>query len=684
MQILSFAHLSASVGQHAGVNEPGEGGIAHTHRLGRWRPAPHQLAVAGIGGLALLSYTWNLGSTGYATYYSAAARSMASSWRAFWFGSFDPGAHITLDKLSGFLIPQALSARIFGFHPWALALPQAIEGVVTVLAVYLIGRRWRGIAVGLLGAVAATVTPVFASMFGHVMEDGLLTMCLALAVVCWQSALRRFRIRSVVFAGLWVGLGFQAKMLSAWVLLPPLVIGLLLVAGWTRRRRLWSAAALTATAVASSLAWLSVIQLIPAGRRPVVDGTSNNNMFAMVFGYNGINRLSPHFIGGVLSGNPAKGRTPVLALATRARKHLPAHLVPNGLEHAKLVLPYYASQIGWLYPAAAVGLVLELGVLVRLHRLRGDEPALDDPVAAATDAGFAAAEVTTLALLGWLVLAAALLTVSRVPHVAYLATIGVQLALFAAAGLAALARRYRADVAVLALPALVLVSAAWAGYVIWRGDAAPPALGWVVVCSAAVVTAFCLLGRRKFGRIAVALALVSVLLAPAAWTSYVFDRATSGNAGEAYAGPRPGSHTAFRLSHPFRAVADPAPSNSQQAFLQYLADQHARGSTVLTDNWTIAAGYLLVTRLNVLSMGGFSGRAPTPSLAQVQRLIDSGRIKFALLTKGYPAHNVSSSLVGQNDIWVRSHCSLRSQFDLVDRYSSPPRPIQVYRCGSAT
>jgi len=31
-----------------------------------------------------------------------------------------------------------------------------------------------------------------------------------------------------VWAGVWVGLGFQAKMLAAWVILPALVIGLLL------------------------------------------------------------------------------------------------------------------------------------------------------------------------------------------------------------------------------------------------------------------------------------------------------------------------------------------------------------------------------------------------------------------------------------------------------------------------
>ena len=47
---------------------------------------------------------------------------------------------------------QALSLRLFGFHIWALVLPQVIEGVLTVLvlpglaAAYLLAgpaERWR-------------------------------------------------------------------------------------------------------------------------------------------------------------------------------------------------------------------------------------------------------------------------------------------------------------------------------------------------------------------------------------------------------------------------------------------------------------------------------------------------------------------------------------------------------------
>jgi Dolichyl-phosphate-mannose-protein mannosyltransferase len=54
----------------------------------------------------------------------------------FIFGAFDPAGPITVDKLPGALWMQALSVRAFGVHPWAIVLPQVIEGVLTVLVLY--------------------------------------------------------------------------------------------------------------------------------------------------------------------------------------------------------------------------------------------------------------------------------------------------------------------------------------------------------------------------------------------------------------------------------------------------------------------------------------------------------------------------------------------------------------------
>src|SRR5215472_1294476 len=75
------------------------------------------------------------------------------------YGAFDPAASITIDKLAGAFLPQALSARVFGFHPWSLALPQVVEGVVAVLVMYRVARRWAGVVPGLLAAGIFAFTP---------------------------------------------------------------------------------------------------------------------------------------------------------------------------------------------------------------------------------------------------------------------------------------------------------------------------------------------------------------------------------------------------------------------------------------------------------------------------------------------------------------------------------------------
>ncbi len=107
----------------------------------RWaRPA-----LLGIAVVAAVLYAWNITQAGYAPFYSVAVKSMSESWKAFFYGAFDPNATITIDKLAGSFLPQALSARIFGFSAWSLALPQVIEGVVSVLVMYRVVRRWAGV-----------------------------------------------------------------------------------------------------------------------------------------------------------------------------------------------------------------------------------------------------------------------------------------------------------------------------------------------------------------------------------------------------------------------------------------------------------------------------------------------------------------------------------------------------------
>ena len=386
--------------------------------------------IVSVSGLAS---SWNIGYAGYSTYYSTATRSMTISWRAFAFGTFDPRGTITLDKLTGFLIPQALSARVFGFHPWAIALPQVIEGMVSVVAVFVIARRWLGRPAGVLAALAIATTPLLASMFGHVMEDGLLTMSLALALLCWQSAMLSGRLSSLLLSAGWVAIGFQAKMMQAWLIVPGLAAGYLLGAPHPLAQRLRRGLLAGAVTVGLSLSWMTVVQLIPAADRPYIDGSTNNNAYSMVFGYNGFNRLVPNLIPGAIGDTgPAPATTSATTTAADPQQSRPparpvakprAGALPPGRRSDKLALPYYTTQVGWLYPAALAGLLLSLASPIGRRRRRRPagssepgSPAVANPASTAT----------AMAIGSWLVLAAAVLSAANVPHTAYFATISVQ------------------------------------------------------------------------------------------------------------------------------------------------------------------------------------------------------------------------------------------------------------------
>src|ERR1700722_12898132 len=300
------------------------------------QPAWARPALLAIAALAAALYAWNITQAGLAPFYSVAVKSMSESWKAFFYGALDPNATVTIDKLAGSFLPQALSARIFGFHAWSVALPQVIEGVIAVLAMYRVVRRWAGVVPGLLAAAIFALTPIAASMFGHSMEDGALTMCLVLAADAYQRAVSEGRLRSLLMAGVWVGLGFQAKMLQAWMVLPALAVGYLVAAPGPVRRRLAHLGAAAVGMLAVSGSWIALYTFTPAADRPYVDGSTNNSPIAMVFGYNGVERFGISFSGavasgpGVTSGTAGAGNRPVATPAGGTSARVGAGAAPGG------------------------------------------------------------------------------------------------------------------------------------------------------------------------------------------------------------------------------------------------------------------------------------------------------------------------------------------------------------------
>ena len=619
-------------------------------------------SLGGVLLVAALLYTWNIGYSGISTYYASAAKSMSESWGALFTGAMDPSATVTLDKLSGFLVPQALAIRLFGFHAWALSLPQVIEGLVTIVAAYAIGTRWRGPVVGMATAGVMTVTPMLAAMFGRPMEDGMLTMTMVLAFAAWQRAMLSGGMGWLLISGAFVAVGFQAKMLQAWLILPALVVGTLVAGRGPLGRRILQVVIVGVATALLSITWMTAIQLIPSGSRPYIDGSTNDNIFSMVFGYNGVDRLLPGLVPGAVP-QLGTGSGQSISHAISGTRTADA-----GHSFVKLLLPEISTQIGWLYPSALAGIVIQMATLLRRRRAFSGPDRFD--------AGM------TMSLVAWIGVTGVILSAAFVPHATYFAVIALPLALFAVVGAVRAIHWYLARAAGLkglALPTLAAAQTGWQALILITGPEQTRAL--LPVVAGLGLAGVCVLLASRHRRLRDDLAFVAVvavvaasLVAPVLWSLAVILPGGGGSASDAYAGPRldvaagPAASragTAGRSSTispitpvrpPFQTAGDPELTVQQSTLVDYLeAHNSGRPTLFATDTLAVAVSVILATPNDVLPMGGFSRQAPTIDAAGIRSLVDRQRLRFVLLANPVPSAS-NPAIVGVR-AWVRGACS---------------------------
>lgn len=131
-----------------------------------------------------------------------------------------PGSFITVDKPPAALCVQELWARVFGFSPLSILLPEAAAGVASVLVLHRMVRRWAGDLAAHLASLALALTPVAVLMFRFNNPDALLTLLCLLAALALWSAVETGRTRCLLTAGALVGLAFDTKMLQALLVMP--------------------------------------------------------------------------------------------------------------------------------------------------------------------------------------------------------------------------------------------------------------------------------------------------------------------------------------------------------------------------------------------------------------------------------------------------------------------------------
>jgi 4-amino-4-deoxy-L-arabinose transferase-like glycosyltransferase len=581
---------------------------------------PALLAIAALAGV---TYAWGMNGAALEAFYGAAARSMSTSWHDFFFGAFDPMGTVSVDKLPGALWPQALSLRVFGFHTWAIVLPQVIEGVLTILVLYRAVRRLAGPQAGIVAAVVIATSPVTVALNRGNVADSLLILLLVLAADATSAAIMNGRMRSLLLAGVWVGLAFQAKMTVAWLVLPALAAAYLLAAAPDLRTRLGHVALAGAVTAVVSVSWMAVVSLVPAHDRPYVDGTQNDSVFSQTFDYNGIARLRRG--SGVFAG---AGHPAAFLVKLSQSSAGPIHRVKPSWR--RLLSGPFGRDDGWLLPAA---LIAAIGVLVtRRGRSRRD------PLRAA------------VVLWGlWLGMLGAFFSAGGYPNSYYVAALAPAIGALCGTGMAVAWRARREPAAQACLAGAVVASVGYGVYLLDGGSRVP---GWLVpaaVCASIVGVLALGAARRRTGGTGassggvVALLVACALLLPGVASVLMVTRGLG-----PFAAPyEPSSATISRAQAKQTRALD-------EQIVEELVSTYGTPMAMATDSSILAAPYILATGREVLPIGGFQGGIPAPTLAQLRRYVDSGQVRAMLIP-------VASS--DPRIVWIRDHCAAPEQAD---------------------
>ncbi|MFD7843778.1 ArnT family glycosyltransferase [Nocardia sp. NPDC059764] len=616
---------------------PKDGDVSPAGGRPRWElPATAALLIA-----TAVVYLWGLGGAGWGNgYYAAAVQSGTQSWKALLFASLDPQNSITVDKPPAAMWVMALSGRIFGFNAWSMFVPQALMGVASVALLTAAVRRWAGPAAALIAGAALAVTPVAAMMFRFNNPDALMVLLLVAAAYCTVRSIdapgQRFWSGGtgwLVGAGVLMGFGFLAKMMQAFLVLPGLALVVLVAGagGWlTRITRLASAG----VALVLSAGWyVALVELWPASSRPFIGGSTSNSLWELAVDYNGLGRiLGNHNGGGGGPRNmpstvptPSAAPTPSAVPNASALPTPGAHPDPSQMRGGfggfgsqpgitRLFSGELATEFSWLLPAALIALIAGLWLTRRQPRT--------DRVRAGL-----------LLWGGWLLVTGIVLSyMSRSFHSYYSMELVPALAAVLGIGATQLWQRRTHLAARVTLAGMALATGIWSFVLLHRTPEWLPWLRWTLM-ALAVVTAATLLIAPKLPRFILAIgvfALLAGLLGPTAYTLETV--AGVHNGGSPIAGPArsqrggPGQNAGGSGQYgggQRGGVADPQ-------IVSLVDGSDAR--------WAAAAigaqdvGTLeLTTGKALLAIGGFSGRDPSPTLAQFQQYVADHQIGYLLI-----------------------------------------------------
>lgn len=642
-------------------------------RAERTRPAGRVTAYSisrekvlygGLLVLTAIAYLWGLSKNGYANeYYAAAVQAGSTSWKAWFFGAFDSSSFITVDKTPASLWVMGLSGRIFGFGVWSMLIPQALMGVASVGFLYVSVRRWFSANAALLAGAVLALTPVAVLMFRFNNPDALLVLLLVAGAWAVTRAIdsEKYAWRWMALAGALVGFGFLTKMLQAFLVLPAFGLAYLIAGKPALGKRLVHSLIAMGSLIVSAGWWIAIVELVPASARPWIGGSSTNSILELTLGYNGLGRLTGNETGSVGggTGNPGWGGA-------------------TGVQ--RLFGGEFASQIAWLLPAAllaTVVLVVAAGKAGRTDRTRA----------------FAVLWGGWLVVTG-LVFS----YMQGIIHSYYMIALAPAVGALVGAAAMVLWRRRTEWLARATLAGGALLTAGWSFSLLNSSPTWMPWLRWSVLIVGVLGAGLVLVlpelklhrtAVRRTGLFAATLLALTALAGPAAYSVQTISTAHAGalpSAGPAGAsggrmGGGPGGGA--RMGTPPGQTGTGAPGTAQggtgqgatgqgatgqgatgqgttgqgrtgqggggmggflggggisgvSSELVSLLQQGAKGYTwaaaAVTSN--AAAPLQIAAEVPVMSIGGFNGTDPAPSLTEFQQLVAQGKVHYFIGSSG--------------------------------------------------
>jgi 4-amino-4-deoxy-L-arabinose transferase-like glycosyltransferase len=453
--------------------------------------------------------------------------------------------------------------------------------------------------------------------------DTLMVLLLLLAADATVSAIVSGQLRSMIVAGILVGLAFQAKMIEAWLVLPAFALAYLVSARGPLGGKLARLGGAGAVVAAVSLSWMVLVSAWPAHDRPYVDGSTTNSIFSQVFVYNGFGRVD--------QPSPNQLLTKVIGLTLGS--------TPPGWH--RLLSGTDGRDTAWLIPAALVALVA-CGLASRRR---------DDLLRAGT------------AMWGtWLVVLLVVFSVSTTINPYYTAALSPPIAALVGMGLALAWERRASPVAARAVAATVAVTC---GYAIWllpsHGVGVVSGLPEIVGVLGVAAVVVLLFPARVLTRAgALTLAAIAIVAAPAAASVSVVAK-RFGPFDTPFEGPG-----ASALARTLGGVA------AQTEALLPALETAARKQPILmaTQTSAVAAPFIYDSGREVLPIGGYTGTIPEPSAAKLRSMILAG--DFHLVIQ-------SPTVTDPRLMEVARQC-----FPVPSATQAPGQPrFAIYYCGRA-